>query len=138
MPRFYHNRYPELFDSELRAATRAGFVPLEVSSAEFEALAVEGERMIYVVASGRLLVSKRQARGEHISHPVLADGGPVEAAGEFEVMVHGRNRVVTALNNLSGHYQPRTESLRVAVEAFERRGWHVSQGGIHAYDLEAP
>ena len=94
--------------------------------------------MTYVVAGGRLLVSKRQSRGEHISHAVLASGGPVEAAGEFKVMAHGRDRVVIALNNLSGHYRPRSESLRVAVEAFEQRGWRVSRGDVRAYDLEAP
>lgn len=94
--------------------------------------------MIYVVVSDRLLVSKRQARGEHISHAVLASGGPVEAAGEFEVALDGRNRTVSALNNLSGHYRPRTESVHLAEEAFEERGWHVSPEGIQAYDLEAP
>ena len=105
---------------------------------EFDSLAAEAERMIYVVAGGWLLASKRLAMGEYITHAVLADGGPVQAAGEFEVMEHEGAKVVTALNNVSGHYRPGSESLDVAREAFEARGLRVLRAGVEQYDWRAP
>ena len=123
---------------ETDAARRAGVVAADVSSVEFDSLAAEAERMIYVVAGGRLLASKRLAMGEHITHAVLVDGGPVQAAGEFEVMEHESAKVVMALNNVSGHYQPGVESLEVAREAFEALGWRVLQDGVEQYDWRAP
>lgn len=90
--------------------------------------------MIYVLAGDRLLVSKRHVIGEHISHAVLADGGPVQAAGELEVIEFAEVKVVTALNNMSGHYQPGRGSLDVAVEAFEERGLRVLPDGVEQYD----
>ena len=74
---------------EMEAAGRADVEAVEVPSVEFDWLVAEAERMIYVVAGGRLLASKRSATGEHITHAVLADGGPVHAAGEFEVIELG-------------------------------------------------
>ncbi len=138
MPGSYYNRHAERYEAERRAAGRAGIVPLEVRGADSGALEAEGERMIYVVAGDRLLVSRRSALGEHITHAVLADGGPVQAAGEFEVFADGRYRVVTALNNMSGHYLPHAESLDLAVKAFEARGWRVLPDGVRQYDWEAP
>ena len=60
--------------------------------------------------------------GEDISHAVLADGGHVQAAGEFEMVEFEDVKVVTLLNNMSGHYRPGRESLDVAMEAFDQRG----------------
>ncbi len=120
------------------AAHRAGAAAVEVPSAEFDWLAAEGERMIYVVASDRLLVSKRHVMGEHITHAVLTDGGHVQAAGEFEVIEFGDVKVVTALNNASGHYRPGRESLDVAMEAFEERGLRVLPDGVEQYDWRTP
>lgn len=102
-------------------------MPLEVSSTEFDSLAAKGGQMIYVFASGRLLASKRHAQQVHISHAALAAGGPVEAAGEFKASVDGPTKLVTELNNMSGHYRPDTKSLHRALEAFEARGWHVCE-----------
>lgn len=93
--------------------------------------------MNYVVASGRVWVSPRTVRGEHITHAVLAGGTPVNAAGEFELTVTEHASVVTALNNLSGHYLPHANSLDVAVEAFEERGFCVLPDGVKPYDLGA-
>ena len=120
------------------AAHRAGAAAVEVPSAEFDWLAAEGERMIYVVASDRLLVSKRHVMGEHITHAVLTDGGHVQAAGEFEVIEFGDVKVVTALNNASGHYRPGRESLDVAMEAFEERWLRVLPDGVEQYDWRTP
>ena len=94
--------------------------------------------MIYVVAGRRLLVSKRQVGVEHISHAMLADGGPVQAAGEFEVAAEHGELVVSALDNMSGHYQPAAASLEVAREAFEAAGIRIRSGAVRSYDFGAP
>lgn len=130
----FYNVLPEKLPEEQEAARRAGVVPVEAPGPGFEALAAEGERMIFVVVDGQLLVSKRRVMGESISHAVLADGGPVEVAGEFEVAGEGETVVVTALNNMSGHYRPDADSLSVAKEAFEARGVPVRPGCIRPYD----
>lgn len=122
----------------MRAASQAGVVPTSVPSTHFEALAAEGERMIYVIADGRLLVSKRRARGEHISHAVLAGGGPVQAAGEFELIDRDGAWEVVALNNMSGHYWPASDSLTLARAAFESVGLPVRPDGMRHYHLGTP
>ena len=119
---------------ERNAARRGGVEAADVPSVEFDRLVAEAERMIYVVVGDRLLASKRRAMGEHITHAVLADGEPVQAAGEFEVIELEGARVVAALNNVSGHYQPGPESLDVARRAFEARGLRVLPTGVEQYD----
>ena len=94
--------------------------------------------MIYVVAGGQPLVSKRQVGVEHVSHAVLAGGGPVQAAGEFEIVAEDGVPVVSALNNMSGHYRPAAASLEVAQQAFEAAGTRIRSGAVHRYDFEAP
>lgn len=101
----------------------------------FDALAAEGEKMIYVVAGGRLLMSKRRVGVEHITHAVLAEGDPVQAAGEFEIVVEHGALVVSALDNMSGHYRPAAASLDVAQQAFEAAGIRVRSGAVRRYDL---
>ena len=105
---------------------------------EFDRLVAEADKMIYVVAGDRIMASQRWARGELITHAVLADGEPVEAAGEFEVVELGDAKVVTALNNKSGHYRPGSQTLDVAREAFEERGLRVLHTGIRQYDWRTP
>lgn len=131
----YYNLLPPRLQQELEAARRVDLTPIEIPSAAFEALAAEGERMIYVVIGGQLLVSKRQVGVEHITHAVLANGGPVQAAGEFEVVAEQRQLVVSALNNMSGHYCPPDASLQVAQEAFENAGIRVRSGAVQSYDF---
>lgn len=94
--------------------------------------------MIYVVVDGRLVVSRRRSLDENISHAVLADGKPVDAAGEFDVVVQGDSVEVTALNNMSGHYQPDAASLSSARKAFETRGVPVRSAGIGSYPWRTP
>ena len=92
--------------------------------------------MIFVVLTeGGLVVAPRQQRLENISHAVLAERRPVLAAGEFEVEFEGRTMVVSALNNMSGHYQPAADSLEVAQEAFEAVGIYVRPGAVTPYDF---
>ena len=134
MPRVFYNLHPEGLPTEQEAARRAKVMPVDVPSSAFDALATEGERMIYVVVGGRPVVSIRRAIGENITHAVLADGRPVEAAGELEVAREDDTVVVTALDNMSGHYRPDAGSLTVAKEAFEKRGVPVRPGCVRAYD----
>ena len=134
MSDMFYNLLPERLPHEREAARRAGVVPVEAPGPLFEALAAEGGRMIFVVVDGQLLASKRRVMSENITHAVLADGGPVEAAGEFEVAREGERVVVTALDNMSGHYRPDAGSLSVAKEAFETRGVPVRPGCVRAYD----
>ena len=133
----YYNHLPAQLDRESEAARRVEVAPVEVPSTAFDTLAAEGARMIYVVVGDRLLASKRQVGVEHISHAVLAAGGPVQAAGEFEVVTDQGGLVVSALNNMSGHYRPAAASLRVAQQAFEAAGIRVRTETIHNYDWEA-
>ena len=134
----YYNSLPAQFHLELEAASRIGLTPVEIPSTAFDALAAEGERMIYVVVGDQLLASKRQVGVEHVSHAVLSHDGPVQATGEFEIVAEDGVLVVSALNNMSGHYQPAAESLEVAQQAFEAAGIRIRSGAVRRYDFEAP
>ena len=129
-PRSYYNRYPERLPEEQAAADSAGVVPAEVPGDESDALAVEGERMIYVVAGDHVLVAPRYSMGQQISHAVLADGGPVQAAGEIDAVTISGKTVVISLDNKSGHYRPGRISLAVAKAAFESRGVQVAPDSL--------
>ena len=135
----YHNRDPAQYQREQEAARRAQVAPVEVPSDAFDAFAAVGTRMIFVVSGeGKLVVARRRQRGEHISHAVLAGGGSVLAAGEFEVGFDGSSKVVSELNNMSGHYRPSADSLAVAAEAFEAAGIRVLPDAVTPYDFGAP
>lgn len=137
-PSLYYNHLPLQLQLELEAARRVGFTPVEIPGPAFDSLAAEGARMIYIVAGGRLLASKRQVGGENISHAALAMDKPVQSAGEFEVATEDGKIVVSALNNMSGHYCPGASSLRVARHAFEAAGIRIRSGADRRYDFEAP
>ena len=133
----YYNRLPEQLQRELETAQRVSLSPIEIPSKGFDSSATEGARMIYVVVGGHLIASKRQVGGEHISHAVLADGGPVQAAGEFEIETEHGAPVVSVLNNMSGHYRPAKASLEVARRAFESAGMRIPTGAVRSYDYGA-
>ena len=94
--------------------------------------------MIFVVSSdGQLVAAPREQGGAHTSHAVLANGEPVLAAGEFTVDFRGSEIVVSALNNMSGHYQPGADGLAVAQDAFEAAGISVRPGAATSYDWKS-
>ena len=130
----YYNQLPGRLHRELETARRVGVRAVEIPSKGFDSSAIEGARMIYVAVDGHLIASKRQVDGEHISHAVLANGGPVQAAGEFEIETEHGAPVVSVLNNMSGHYRPATASLEVARRAFESAGIPVLPGVVRSYD----
>ena len=135
MPRSYYNAYPERLLDELNAARRAEVAPVEVTSDNLDRMAAKDKRMIYTVVGERLVVSPRQAMGEHISHAVLAGGGPVWAAGEFEATSTAGSVEIMNLDNMSGHYRPGSESLEIAKAAFEARGATVRAEGVRNWGL---
>ncbi len=94
--------------------------------------------MIYVVAGGTLFVAPRFAGGEEITHAALAHGGPVQAAGELEVVRCGEDTTVIHLDNRSGHYLPDSGSLRLAGETLEALGLRVNPDGVHPHGQDAP
>ncbi|WP_420439788.1 hypothetical protein [Candidatus Poriferisodalis sp.] len=95
--------------------------------------------MIFVLLpGGGLVAARRQQRGEHISHAVLAPGGPVLAAGEFRMDFDGSAMVVSELNDMSGHYRPGADALALAKETFEAAGIDVRPSGVTSYDWETP
>ena len=94
--------------------------------------------MIFVVSlDGSLVAAPRRQRNEDISHTVLSGGGPVLAAGEFSVAFRGSEIVVSALNDMSGHYKPGTDGLAVAQDAFEAAGISILADAVTSYDWEA-
>ena len=137
MPSIFHNRLPRRLREEIRLAHSVGAVPVEVPSDEFDNLAIRGERLIYVVVEGRVLVSEATVRLQRVTHAVLAKGRPVEAAGEVELVTTGF-MVVIELNNRSGHYLPDPASLDVARAAFEARGFDVPTSSIDSYTQGGP
>ncbi len=130
----YYNQLPEQLQRELETAERVRLTPVEIPSEEFNSLAADGVPMIYVLVGGHLLVSKRKVGDEHISHAVLANGGPVQAAGEFDIGTEHGAPVVSTLNNMSGHYRPAAASLEVARTAFESAGVRIPPGAVQSYD----
>jgi len=135
VPRCYDNLHPESLPDELDTARRAGVVPVEATSDNLSEMAAQGRRMIYAVSGDRLLVALREAMGEHISHAVLVGGGPVRAAGEFEAGTTEDSVEIMALDNLSGHYRPGSESLEIATAAFEARGATVRAEGVRDWGM---
>lgn len=134
----YYNRFPTKLRVELEAAHRVGVVPVEVTSDNLGEMAIQGKRMIYAVIGDRLLVAPREAMGEHISHPVLVGGGPVNAAGEFEATLTEDTVEIVEFDNMSGHYRPGSKSLEIARAAFGARGARVRAEGVKDWELEGP
>jgi hypothetical protein len=108
-PFLYQNQQSDRLEIETvrfkARSVRSGRAP----GPEFEQLAVEGEELIYVVTSNREFIVCEHVLDAH--HSVLAGGGDVLAAGEVSLVVYADFRAVLDLNQMSGHYLPRQESL---------------------------
>ena len=138
MPSLFHNRFPDELDLELAAARIVQAVPVVVPSEAFVSLSRRGERLIYAVVEGVLLVSEPTVLLQRITHAALAEGRPVRAAGEVELIAEPDYMVVLELNNRSGHYLPDGTSLHVARAAFEEHGFSVSDDSLVPYNQEDP
>ena len=136
-PKLYENTLAGFYDEELEAAEVVGVAGVPCPGAEFNRLAAEGERLVFVVTEHReLIVALQVFNGFEIRHPVLAKGQRVLAAGEIEVLQVGAIKLVTDLTNKSGHYEPHTDSLKVAVEVLTRLGYDVPSEVVRPYPGE--
>jgi hypothetical protein len=130
----YPNKYPDQFAEEMRDAERAGLEVVRAPSVAFEALASAGDPLIYVVRDDlSIVVSPRTSRLVRMTHSVLAEGSPVLAAGEVNLVVGDGYRAVLVLNNYSGHYQPDDTCLDIAAKAFEQLGFEVSPKVLESF-----
>lgn len=128
-PTLYPNLMPEWLAEELRAAHRIGIRIVTAPGDEFDALAVLGDPLIYVVLPPRVLVVCQNS-GYPAHHSVLADGRPVLAAGEVSLAVYRGQRTVLALNAISGHYLPDDGCLVIVREVFEALGFVVPNSSL--------
>jgi hypothetical protein len=121
---------------ERAQAQAAGVVPVRVGTPEAAALLAEGGLFKWSLRpDGSLWIARGSAvdpRGVlvEITHAVLAEGGPVLAAGEiFGVVGHRR---AAAIDLLSGHYhrftdaRDNTRALALGRAAFERHGVRIA------------
>jgi len=119
---------------EVNDAHSAGVKWVACPGPEFDRLVGYTDRFIFVVAETRqLIVAPQLANGFEIRHSVLADGNPVLAAGELEV-IHGAGlKYVTDLTSKSGHYDPRGACLDLVVELLIGLGYHVPDDAVRPY-----
>jgi hypothetical protein len=130
----YSNRYPGLLDEEMEEAKAVEARAVEAPGAAFNELAAEGERLLYVVTTEAVVVVCQEfVQMSRTTHSVLARGRDVLAAGEVELVQLGTTRMVTELNNHSGHYAPGSDCLDVAVAAFEALGFEVRGEVVSPY-----
>ncbi|MFZ1489495.1 MAG: hypothetical protein WAS51_06110 [Ilumatobacteraceae bacterium] len=130
----YENGLTDSYAEEVERAHEAGVGGVLCPSDEFDRLAAEGERLVFVVTVDRMLVVAPQLeRGFEIRHPVLAGGEPVLAAGELAVLDAGRVRVVLDLTNQSGHYEPGASCLAIAAEVLIGLGFEVPAEVVRPY-----
>ena len=133
-PARYRNQLAESYREEADAARAARVAGVTCPSEEFEMLAAEGERLVFVVRLDRaLIVAPQLHRGFEVRHPVLAGGAAVLAAGEIELVYFTDVRVVLDLTNKSGHYRPHASCLEVTVEVLVELGFEVPAGVIRPY-----
>ena len=136
-PRLYENNLAVFYDEELEAAEMVGVAGVRCPGEEFNRLAAEGERLVFVVTEHReLIVALQVFNGFEIRHPVLANGQRVLAAGEIEILHVGAVKLVTDLTNKSGHYEPHADTLDVAVEVLTRHGYDVPPEVVRPYPGE--
>ncbi len=130
----YENRLTGSYDEEFDAARGARVGGVICPGDEFDQLAARGDRLVFVVTTGRtLIVAPQLERGFEIRHPVLAGGAPVLAAGELDILVAGTTRIVLVLTNKSGHYEPLQSCLVVAVEVLVALGFEVPAEVVQPY-----
>ena len=92
---------------------------LRLSPAQFKAF--DGRLNYVVTKEGNLIVGKRGAVSE-VGHIDLAEGQPVQAAGEFKIV----NGQIKYIDNSSGHYQPSgIVAQRAAADAFGKLGYDI-------------
>ena len=114
------------FPGELSRSQKLGVRPAAVDTREFLEYAKEGPLKWVVTPEGELRVIPHTWRGVELSHAVASGGGPVLAAGEADIAVHGRTVMGLEITPRSGHYLfgasegELAEALRIGRQAFAR------------------
>jgi hypothetical protein len=98
-------------------------VPKRPALISFKDLKSRSGQFKFVVQDGKLLVGEPGT-----NHIDLAQGRPVEIAGQINILAHGPagdGVEVLWVNNGSGHYQPGAEIQEAAEAAFRKIGMDV-------------
>jgi hypothetical protein len=118
----FANQLPWRLDTERATATRLGVMPLHPRDPGFDEVVNAGPVKWVTTEAGELLLIPKWVDGEELAHTVMANGQPVQAAGEASI-VSGDGRIVgLEISNHSGHYLPSLESLEIGREAFRAFG----------------
>ncbi len=103
-----------------------GIIPLKVGDPKFDPIINQGTIKWAVTIDGELFVMPKFMGGEEIPHTVLTQGQPVLAAGEAELVGEIGEYILLEINNYSGHFQTKPQSLEIAKKAFRERGIDTS------------
>jgi hypothetical protein len=135
--RTYRNRLSAQYERERDTAESIAYVVASGPGETFDHLAASGEPLIYVVTEiGELVIGAQLSWPTPASHAVLAQGRAVAAAGEVLMAVADGIKIVLALNNKSGHYEPDAGCLVVAAQAFRDLGFEVPEVVVQAHGRE--
>ena len=121
-----------LITVELEDAEALGFSPVDASETQrLRALAADGDEVKWVVTTdGRLSFGPPT-----VTHPAVAGGGPVIAAGQAYLFETPDQRLqVMHLSNHSGHYQPPFRALETAARIFDAHGIKAPKTTHHGHD----
>lgn len=129
----FSNLLPDRLKAELRLADRLGIKPLKVTETRFDDTINEGTIKWAVTTENELLVIPKFVGSEEISHTVLTRGQPVLAAGEAEIVGSDGEYYFLEINNYSGHFQPTSDSLQIAIEAFRQQGIDPTNAVVKYY-----
>jgi len=118
----FTNRLPERLTVELQRAASVGAAPIRPGTRAFADAVNQGTIKFVVTEAGELVITPKHVAGVEISHAVLSKGRPVLAAGEADAAIFGGRSAGMSINYHSGHFQPSSDSLRIARAAFQRAG----------------
>ena len=118
---------PTLFPNKL--PNQAIDIPRQVFTPD-QVKKMPGRTLNYVVTEGGKPIIGRIDRGVGGGHIDLANGGPVQAAGEVVI----RDGKIKSIDNASGHYEPKGPPAQQAAEgAFKKAGFEVDGKYIEKY-----
>jgi len=133
-PRLYKNKVADDYADELLLAARKG-VPMYVGKSDELMNAIKDGPVHFMFGMREKGGPLVMALVESTNHSVLAGGRNALAAGHVTI---GPGGVVTALDNLSGHYKPDPTSLSAAMASLRHSGFDVSNVNVTAWSELAP
>ncbi|SDW83062.1 RHS repeat-associated core domain-containing protein [Saccharopolyspora shandongensis] len=118
----FPNQMPDTLDQELALAEQLGVSPTSPGTPEFDSMINDGQIKWAVTEDGELRAIPKHVNGQEISHSVLTNGNPVQAAGEANIAGGNGGYFGLEVNNHSGHFRPSDSSLDVGRDAFRQHG----------------